>query len=77
LAFSDCSALTQVEIPSSMKLIDRRAFHGVTRLERVTLVGSPLSPSVVAALEGCLMSTAKVVGHGLAGQTCGRFTIAA
>jgi hypothetical protein len=69
--------LTQVEIPASMKVIDRRAFEGVRRLKCVTLVGSPLSPSVVAALEGCLMPTAKVVGAALAGQKFGRFTIAA
>jgi hypothetical protein len=49
----------------------------VTKLERVTLVGSPLSSSVIAALEGCLMSTGKVVGAALAGQKFGRFTIAA
>jgi hypothetical protein len=60
-----------------MKVIDRRAFEGVAKLERVILVGSQLSPSVVEALEGCLMSTAKVVGAALAGQKFGRFTIAA
>jgi hypothetical protein len=76
-AFSGCAALTQVEIPSSMKVIDLQAFRGVRKLERVTLVGSPLSQSVVAALEGCLMSTAEVVGAALAGQKFGRFTIAA
>jgi hypothetical protein len=69
--------LTQVGIPSNMEVVDRRAFEGVGKLERVTLVGSPLSPSVVAALEGCLMSTAKVVGAALVGQKFGRFTIAA
>jgi hypothetical protein len=76
-AFSDCWALTQVEIPSSMKVIVRGAFAGVRELERLTLVGSPLSQSVVEALEGCLMSTAKVVGAALVGQKFGRFTIAA
>jgi hypothetical protein len=75
-AFHDCSALTELEIPSSMKVIALEAFEGVRKLESVTLVGSPLSPSVVAALEGCLMSTAKVVGAALAGQKFGRFTIA-
>jgi hypothetical protein len=60
-----------------VKIIDRLAFYGVTRLERVTLVGSPLSPSVVAALEGCLVPTAKVVGAALVGQKAGRFMIAA
>jgi hypothetical protein len=76
-AFAECAALTQVEIPSNMWNIDRRTFGGVRKLKRVTLVGSPLSSSVVATLEGCLMSTAKVVGAALAGQKFGRFTIAA
>jgi hypothetical protein len=77
LAFYNCRALTQVEIPSSMTTINLQAFDGVRKLERVTLVGSWLSPLVVAALEECLMSTAKVVGAALAGQKFGRFTIAA
>jgi hypothetical protein len=76
-AFSDCAALTELEIPSSMKVIDHLAFKGVRKLERVTLVGSPLSPSVVGALEGCLMSTAKVVCAALVGQKFGHFTLAA
>jgi hypothetical protein len=75
-AFSNCAALTQVEIPSNVKFIELDAFD-VSKLERVTLVGSPLSPSVVGALEGCLVSTAKVVGAALAGQKFGRFAIAA
>jgi hypothetical protein len=76
-AFHDCSALTHVEMPSNVKVIDLQAFDGVSKLERLALVGSPLSSSVVAALEGCLMSTGKVVGAALAGQKFGRFTIAA
>jgi hypothetical protein len=76
-AFCDCAALTQFKVPSNMNVIDRRAFQGVRKLERVTLVGSPLSRSVVEALEGCLVSTAKVVGAALAGQKFGRFTIVA
>jgi hypothetical protein len=75
-AFRNCSALAQVEIPSKMKVIDVQAFDGVRRVERLTLVGSPLSWSVVMALEGCLTSAAKVGGGALAGQKFGRFTIA-
>jgi hypothetical protein len=76
-AFRDCSTLTQVELPSSMRDIDRLAFDRVRKLERVTLVGSLLSPSAVEALEGCLMPTAKVVGAALAGERFGRFAIVA
>jgi hypothetical protein len=40
-------------------------FWGVAKLEHLTLVGSVLSPAVVEALQGCLTSTAKVIGPGL------------
>jgi hypothetical protein len=39
------------------------------------LVGSSLSPAVVASLSGCLISTAKVMGISLVGEKFGRFTI--
>jgi hypothetical protein len=74
--FHDCSPLTQVEIPSGFAIMGDHVFGGVTKIERLTLVGSPLSPSVVASLDGRLKSTAKVFGAALAGQRFGRFTIA-
>jgi hypothetical protein len=56
----------------------------VAKLERLTLVGSVLSPAVVEALEECLISTAKVIGPALieresdrltfGGERTGRFT---
>jgi hypothetical protein len=50
-------------------------FGGVRKVERLTLVGSRLSPAVVASLSDCLTWTAKVNGADLAGQRFGRFTI--
>jgi hypothetical protein len=78
--------LTQLRFPSSVPYLGGKSvFEGVTKLERLTLVGSVLSPAVVAALEGCLTSTAKVVGLGLIGREfrrlmlrsgrAGRFTV--
>jgi hypothetical protein len=65
-AFSRCSGLTQLRFPSSVThLGGKSVFEGVTKLERLTLVGSVLSPVVVVALEGCLTSTAKVIGPAL------------
>jgi hypothetical protein len=75
-AFEDCSALVHVVIPASMTTIGKCVFQHVTRLERLTLVGSPLSGLVVASLDGCLTSTANVIGASVAGQKFGRFTIA-
>jgi hypothetical protein len=57
-----------------MSTIGKGAFTGV-KLERLTLVGTRLSPAVVAALHCCLSSTAKVVGVALVGQQVGSFTI--
>jgi hypothetical protein len=51
------------------------AFGGVAKIERLTLVGSRLLPAVVASLEHCLTSNAKVIGAALVGQKFGRFTI--
>jgi hypothetical protein len=97
-AFSECSGLTQLEIPPSVTTIGKSAFarcwcltqlrfpasvpclggksvfEGVTRLDRLTLVGSVLSPAVVMALEGCLTSTAKVISPALVGRKFGWFT---
>jgi hypothetical protein len=58
--------LTKLEIPSSLTFLSGKSvFERVTTLERLTLIGSMLAPAVVMALEGCLTSTAKVVGPGL------------
>jgi hypothetical protein len=77
-AFSDCSGLTELSIPSSFSgLGDGDVFGGVTKIERVTVLGSPLSQSVVAGLEGSLTPGAKVLGAALEGEAFGRFTIAA
>jgi hypothetical protein len=62
-------------LPSNVMTIDDGVFVGVTKLERLTLVGSPLSPLVVASLRRCLTRTAKVFSAALAGQKFGSFTI--
>jgi hypothetical protein len=74
-AFTGCSNLVRVVIPSSFVKLDEDVFHRVTRIECLTLIGSPLSPAVVSALDHCLTPTAKVTGAALAGQRFGRFTI--
>jgi hypothetical protein len=74
-AFEGCSSLTTMVLPSNLMTIGGNAFFGVTKLERLKLVGSSLSPLVVASLGGCLTSTAKVFSAALAGQKFGRFTI--
>jgi hypothetical protein len=66
LAFAGCSHLTLMSFPSGLNdLGGKDVFKGVTKLECLTLVGSVLSPAVVSALEGCLTSTAKVIGPAL------------
>jgi hypothetical protein len=52
-------------------------FRDVKKVKRLTLLGSTLSPGVVAIVKGCLTPTAKVVGPALVGQKFGRFTITA
>jgi hypothetical protein len=52
-------------------------FRGVKKVERLTLLGSTLSPGVVEAVKDCLTSTAKVIGPALVGQKFDRFTITA
>jgi hypothetical protein len=72
--------LTGLTIPASLAKIgdgDRGVFQGVTRLERVTLVGSPLHAAVVENLEPTLATGARVIGAALAGQAFGRFAIVA
>jgi hypothetical protein len=43
----------------------KRVFNGVTKLERLMLFGSVLTPGVVSELEGCLTSMGKVIGPDL------------
>jgi hypothetical protein len=65
-AFSRCSCLRQLRFPSSLTYLGGKSvFDGVKKLEHLTLIGSVLSPAVVVALEGCLTSTAKVIGPAL------------
>jgi hypothetical protein len=66
--------LTQLRFPSNgTELGGKSVFWGVERLERLTLVGSVLSPAVVEALEGCLTSTAKVISPTLVERKFGWF----
>jgi hypothetical protein len=75
-AFGSCSALTRVKTPLRIRTIPYSAFYGVTKLERLTLVGWQLSRNVVQSWEDCLMSTATVIGGGaLVGEEVDRFTI--
>jgi hypothetical protein len=48
---------------------------GVNGLERLILLGYPLSRAVIVNLERCLLPTAKVISPALAGLRFGRFTI--
>jgi hypothetical protein len=65
--------MMQLRMPSNFTEFGEDVFTGVTKLERLTLVGSVLSPAVVAALEKCLTSTARVVGADLAARKFGPF----
>jgi hypothetical protein len=67
----------ELQIPSHFSILGEGVFEGVTKLERLTLVGSRLSPAVVASLKGCLTPSAKVIGPALVGEKFDRFTIAA
>jgi hypothetical protein len=76
-AFSDCSGLRRLEISAGLAGIGdghRDVFRGM-RLDRLTLVGSPLHPAVVANLERALAPDARVISAALAGQAFGRFAI--
>jgi hypothetical protein len=78
-AFRDCSGLRHLAIPASLAGIGdshRGVFSGV-KLDRVTLVGSPLGPAVVANLDPALAPGARVMSAALAGQRFGRFAIVA
>jgi hypothetical protein len=75
-AFSRCSGLTQLRFPSSLTCLGGKGvFEGVTKLERLRLVGSVLSPAVVEALEGCLTPTAVVIGPALIGHESGSLMV--
>jgi hypothetical protein len=77
-AFKECTGLKELQIPASIKhLTGRDVFRDVQKVERLTLLGSTLSPGVVAMVEGCLRPTAKVIGPALVGQKFGRFAITA
>jgi hypothetical protein len=77
-AFFKCTGLKELKIPASISnLTGSDVFHGVKNVDRLTLLGSTLSPEVVAKIKGCLTPTAKVVGPALAGQKFDRFTITA
>jgi hypothetical protein len=69
--------LTQLQIPSSFANLGSDVFRGVTLLQRLTLLGSALSPGVVANLEGCLAPAARVFGPSLVGKRLAGFSIAA
>jgi hypothetical protein len=79
-AFNGCCRLTQLAIPANIEEIGgdcHSVFKGVTTLERVTLIGRPLTSAVVEAVVPALASTAKVIGPALAGQRFGHFMIVA
>jgi hypothetical protein len=77
-AFSGCSGLRQLRMPSRFRRLGESVvFLGVTKLERLTLLGARLSPAVVASLKGCLSPAARLIGPALVGQKFDRFTIAA
>jgi hypothetical protein len=52
-------------------------FRGVRTLQYVALIGSPLSPAVVEALEPALTPGVQIVSAALARQKFGRFAIVA
>jgi hypothetical protein len=75
-AFCECTGLKELQIPASISdLNGDDVFRGVKNVERLTLLGSTLSPGVVAIVKGCLTPTAKVIGPALVGQKFDRFTI--
>jgi hypothetical protein len=77
-AFWGCSGLRKLQIPSSFANIgDRDVFNGVTNLERLILLGCPLSWAVVANLRACLTQATKVIGAALVGEKFGSVTIVA
>jgi hypothetical protein len=77
-AFDECTGLEELQIPANISnLRGSDVFHGVKKVERLTLLGSTWSPGVIANVKGCLTPTAKVIGPALVGRKFGRFTITA
>jgi hypothetical protein len=78
-AFGRCKGLAALEIPAAFSRLGEGVFEGVTKLDRLTLLGSPLSPAVVANLKACLflgpVTAPRVIGPALPGQMFGRFSI--
>jgi hypothetical protein len=78
LVFCECTGIMELQMPASIsELIGTDVFHGVKKVERLTLLGSKLSPWIVEIVKGCLTPTAKVFGPALVGQKFDRFTITA
>jgi hypothetical protein len=77
-AFYECKNLRELQIPASIStLTGSDVFYGVTKVERLTLLGSTLSPGVISIVKGCITPTARVIGPALVGQKFDRFTITA
>jgi hypothetical protein len=81
-AFARCYALTELEIPANLTELGKPLFPvgvegGWRELTRLVLLGSPLSPELIEALEQFLAEDACVVGAELAGQSFGSFVITA
>jgi hypothetical protein len=77
-AFGGCSGLTRLEVPSrSSSLGDRRVFMGMTKVERRTLLGSPLLRVIVLSLRDGLTPAAMLIGPALVGRKFDRFSIVA
>jgi hypothetical protein len=77
-SFYECTGIRELQMPASISnLTGSDAFHGVKKVECLTLLGSTLSPGVVANVKGCLTPTAKVIDPALVGHKFDRFTISA
>ena len=63
-AFLGCSALTNIDIPDSVSLIDEYAFKGCTALESVTLSGK-----ISYIREGLFYECSALTGINFAGTT--------
>jgi hypothetical protein len=66
-AFDKCTGLKELQIPASIcNLAGSDVFHGVKKVELLTLLGSTLSSRFVANVKGCLTPMAQVIGPALA-----------
>jgi hypothetical protein len=73
-AFLNCFGMTEITIPANVPEMNKwafGAFRSVTDLEYVRLVGCPLSPAVVEAVEPVLAPGARIVSRALAGKAFG------